>query len=155
MSEKIRGAIFNALGDIEGLTVLDPFAGSGALCFEAISRGAASALALDADKRAYKTIKTNIEGLDLETKVEVSYIYADSWMTRNKESLFDLVLLDPPYGAVEPETVEKLAMHTKKDGIAVFSLPPQARIVLPEATFQLLSKKDYGDATLAFYRRTD
>ena len=43
MSEKIRGAIFNALGDISDLTVLDAFTGSGALCFEAVSRGVANA----------------------------------------------------------------------------------------------------------------
>ena len=48
MSEKTRGALFNTLGDIEGLSVLDGFAGSGALVFEAISRGAVSALAIEA-----------------------------------------------------------------------------------------------------------
>ena len=46
MSDKARGALFNMLGDIEGMHVLDPFAGTGALSFEAISRGAASALAI-------------------------------------------------------------------------------------------------------------
>jgi len=155
MSEKIRGAIFNALGDIEGLTVLDPFSGSGALCFEAISRGAKSAVALDADKKACAIIQKNIESLALEDKVAVTRIYADSWRKRHQNDQFDLVLLDPPYNDLEPETAEKLALLTKPGGVAVFSLPPNARIVLSEKQFSLISSKQYGDATLAFYRRTD
>ena len=155
MSEKIRGAIFNALGDIEGLTVLDPFSGSGALCFEAMSRGAKSAMALDADKGAYMAIQKNIRELGLEGSVKASHIYADSWSTRNQSQAFDLVLLDPPYDNVVLETAEKLALHTKPGGIAVFSLPPAARIALSPKQFELLKEKKYGDATLAFYRRTD
>ena len=154
MSEKIRGAIFNALGDIEGLTVLDPFSGSGALCFEAMSRGASSAQAIDADKGAYKIIQKNIETLSLDEEVSATNAYADSWSTRHKAELFDLVFLDPPYDNVVLETAEKLAYHAKPGGIAVFSLPPEARIVLAEKDFELVSRKDYGDATLAFYRRT-
>ena len=155
MSEKIRGAIFNSLGDIEGLRVLDPFAGSGALSFEAISRGAAMAVVLDSNKLAYETIRKNIQSLGLEDKIKASLIYAGSWHTRHKNDTFDLVLLDPPYDDLEPETAEKLALHTKKGGVAVFSLPPHGRIVLSEKQFSLLSSKNYGDATLAFYRRTD
>jgi 16S rRNA (guanine966-N2)-methyltransferase len=153
MSEKIRGAIFNALGDIEGLTVLDVFAGSGALSIEAISRGAAFAEALDADKLAYAVIKKNISSLELEGKIHTTLIYADSWSTRHQKDKYDLVFLDPPYDKVEAETAEKLALHTKVGGVSVFSLPPHARIVLPAKKFKLINSKKYGDATLTFYRR--
>ena len=47
MSEKIRGAMFNSLGDISGLTVLDAFSGSGAVAIEAFSRGAEHVVAVD------------------------------------------------------------------------------------------------------------
>ncbi|HKX24038.1 MAG TPA: RsmD family RNA methyltransferase, partial [Candidatus Saccharimonadales bacterium] len=60
MAERVRGAMFNALGDIEGLTVLDAFAGSGALAFEAISRGAKSVVVVERDKRAQRIIAENI-----------------------------------------------------------------------------------------------
>jgi 16S rRNA (guanine966-N2)-methyltransferase len=153
MSEKIRGAIFNALGDITGLCVLDVFSGSGALCFEALSRGAAYAEAIDADKSAAAIIIKNATILNLQDKIKVTCIYADSWSTRHKQEMFDIVFLDPPYTHVEPETAEKLALHTKPGGIAIFSLPPKMRIVLSEKQFTLLRAKDYNDATLAFYRR--
>jgi 16S rRNA (guanine(966)-N(2))-methyltransferase RsmD len=52
MSDKVRGSLFNTLGDIDGLTILDAFAGSGALAFEAISRGAEHVLAIEIDNRA-------------------------------------------------------------------------------------------------------
>ncbi|MEI6237412.1 MAG: RsmD family RNA methyltransferase [Candidatus Saccharibacteria bacterium] len=65
MSDKMRGALFNMLGDIEGLTVFDAFGGSGALSFEAISRGAKSAIITEVDKYAWAVIKQNSDKLKL------------------------------------------------------------------------------------------
>lgn len=152
MSEKIRGAIFNALGDIDGLSVLDAYAGTGALSFEAISRGAASAVALDADKKAARTIKENIELLGLEDAVESSLIYSHSWSRRNESRQFDIVLLDPPFDAVEPKDLLRLTKHTKPGGVLVLSLPPSNGFRLAPSRFELLLEKNYGDAELTFYR---
>ena len=66
MSDKIRGALFNMLGDIEGLQVADLYSGTGAISFEAISRGASNTIAIEADKVAYATIKKNIDQLNLD-----------------------------------------------------------------------------------------
>jgi 16S rRNA (guanine966-N2)-methyltransferase len=153
MSEKARGGLFNALGDITGLSVLDAFTGTGALCFEAISRGAAHAIGIDVDKTAGLVAAKNVASLGVGDSVEIVRAYAESWSTRHQKLTFDLVFLDPPYDAVEPEVAEKLALHTKVGGITVFSLPPEARIVLPIKQFEILNTKSYGDATLAFYRR--
>ena len=69
MSEKARGALFNALGDIHGLSVLDAFAGSGACSIEAVSRGVQTkSMAIDIDPEAVKTIAENIRSLDLTTE---------------------------------------------------------------------------------------
>lgn len=152
MSEKIRGAIFNALGDIGGLSVLDAYAGTGAVSIEAISRGAASAVALDADKRAARTIKENIELLGLEDKIESSLIYAHSWSRRNQTKQFDIVILDPPYDAVEPKELLMLAKHCRQGGIIILSLPPHTGFKYGESQRELLSQKQYGDAELYFYR---
>lgn len=79
MGDKQRGALFNTLGDISGLTVLDLYAGSGALSFEAISRGAARATAVELDKSAQETIAANIYSLALEDKVTLASSRVASW----------------------------------------------------------------------------
>lgn len=154
MSEKIRGAIFNALGDIEGLTVFDPFAGSGALCIEAVSRGAAAAVALDIDKHAAETITRNCRQLDISNQVKVVRVNAAGWLETQPDQVFDLVLLDPPYDDVHHELLERLADRAKTGGVVVVSLPPVAKLHLPGSNFRLLNSNSYGDAQLTFYRRT-
>jgi 16S rRNA (guanine966-N2)-methyltransferase len=151
MSDKMRGALFNALGDLDGLTVLDAFAGSGALSFEAISRGAHSALAIDIERTAQITIAENIKELALSDQVRLIKASASSWVNRSKDE-FDIVLLDPPYGDFQINLVERLALKTRPGGIAVFSLPKKARLILPE-NFEQIQFKSYGDGTLSFYRR--
>ena len=152
MGDKIRGALFNMLGDIEGLKVVDLFSGSGAISIEAISRGAAHATAIEADKTAYTTIKRNIEELSLQEEIEVHKMYVHSWLNRTNEQ-FDIVIADPPYDDLQYKTLDKLHHVVKPGGILVYSLPPTARLVLPEKC-EKLSEKNYGDATLTFYRVT-
>ena len=60
ISERVKLALFNVLGDIEGLTLFDPFGGSGAISIEAISLGAKSSICLDRDYQAHKTIVQNV-----------------------------------------------------------------------------------------------
>ncbi len=152
MSEKARGAIFNALGDITGLTVLDAFAGSGALSFEAISRGAASAVAIDVDKYAYETLQSNIEALDLKEQVIVLRKNIAGWSRNNQHKQFDIVLVDPPYTDIRPDVIARLAVHTVPNGIFVLSWPGREP-VRPIANTEIVSQKDYGDIQLVFYRR--
>lgn len=153
MSEKIRGALFNALGDIEGLSVLDAYAGTGALSFEAVSRGASSALALELDKNAARTIAENIALLGLDEQVSVTKAAATAWSKRHESQKFDIVLLDPPYDAVEPKDLLRLAAHAKPGGIIVLSLPPGTGFQYAPSQRELLSHKQYGDAELYFYRQ--
>lgn len=151
MSDRVRGALFNTLGDISGLTVLDAFAGSGALSFEAVSRGAARATAIEPDRSAQTTINKNIDQLDLEDQVKLIQAKAQSWLSTT-DLLFDLVLCDPPYDAISDELLARLATRTESGGTIVLSLPPGHTPKLT-ADCKLLQKKDYGDATLLFYRR--
>ena len=151
MSEKVRGAIFNALDDIEGLTVADLYAGSGAISFEAVSRGASQAIAIEADKVAYAVITKSIDALGLGEVVKVHKMYVHSWLNRTNQQ-FDLVIADPPYDDLQYKTLDALPNLVKPGGILIYSLPPNARLLLPE-TCQKVSEKDYGDATLVFYRK--
>ena len=153
MSDKVRGALFNALGDIEGLTVLDAFAGSGALSFEAVSRGGAHATALDIDKSAITTVVKNAQALGISSQVQAIRANASGWLQTQPDQMFNLVLCDPPYNSVQPKLLLQLAERSQVDGTVVFSLPPNHDVTLPQANFQMLATKQYGDATLVFYRR--
>lgn len=153
MSEKIRGALFNALGDISGLTFLDPYSGSGAVAFEAISRGAVHVTAIEIDKLASITIENNLKKLKPSPeKVKIIRANAVSWSELNPLKQFDVVVCDPPYDAVNADALEVLINHTKKGGVAVLSLPPHFVFAAPDG-YSLLSTKEYGDARLFFYRR--
>ena len=152
MSEKARGGLFNALGDISGLAVLDAFAGSGGLSLEAVSRGASYATAIDIDKSANTSVVKAVEKLDISGQVKAIRANVGTWSDNNTDMMFDIVLCDPPYDDVRPALLEKLANHAKSGGIVVFSLPPSMSISLT-SSFQLLTTNSYGDAQLVFYRR--
>lgn len=152
MSERIRGAVFNVLGDVEGLTVLDAFAGSGAVAFEAISRGAIHALLIDNDTEAVNTITKNVGLLGIDEKVQVIQGNINGWSS-NYTDTFDLVFCDPPYDAVPSTLIQKLSKHVAPAGTLVLSWP--SFVDLPNLEhMENRSQKKYGNATLAFYKKT-
>jgi 16S rRNA (guanine966-N2)-methyltransferase len=152
MSDKARGALFNILGDIKGMTVLDPFAGTGAISFEAISRGASSTLAIEADRPAQKIIAANIASLGLTDRVKLIGGMANSWLGKNKGTMFDIVVCDPPYEDLQYDLVERLERAVKPDGIFVVSWPKGGD--LPRfKQLTLIDQRGYGDMQLVFYRK--
>ena len=151
MSDKIRGALFNTLGDIAGLTVLDAFAGSGAICFEAISRGARSAVAIEQDRLAQRTIDENIRALKLQRSVKLIKASAGAWLQTNQTSQYDLVILDPPYDDTQPNLLQRLAATVKPGGLLILSWPGDQDVPV-FAALQEIKRRSYGDAQLVFYR---
>jgi 16S rRNA (guanine966-N2)-methyltransferase len=151
MSDKVRGALFNTLGDITGLTVLDAFAGSGAIAFEAISRGAADVVAIDNDRRAQQTIADNINVLGLDNQIKLIRAAVGSWLNTSTDA-FNIVIVDPPYDDIPKTALINLTERVQPGGLYVLSLPPNAE-VRPSENFALLDEKKYGDAKLVFYRR--
>lgn len=152
MSDKARGALFNVLGDIEGLTVLDAFAGSGALSFEAISRGAAHALATEIDKPAQRIIEQNVQALGLKEHVKLVKASAGAWLQTNPDATFDLVLCDPPYDDLQPNLLSRLAERVGTSGLFVLSWP--GNLDPPEFTnLSQVEQRSYGDIQLIFYRK--
>jgi len=150
MSDKIRGALFNILGDIEGLSILDAFGGTGALGFEAISRGAASVLIVESDMQAQKTIASNIRSLQLDKQVHLIKATTQAWL-RTTDATYDIVLCDPPYTDLQVSTLVELTKRTKQNGLFVLSYPGD--LAAPEKIeLELLKQQKYGDAQLLFYR---
>ncbi len=153
MSDKIRGALFNALGELDGLTVFDPFAGSGALSFEAISRGAKYVVALDIDPQAAAVMKKNAAKLNTGSRIKITRAGVRSWLQTQPTKRFDVVLLDPPYDDLQEPALQAAAERCEVQGVVVLSLPPQSRVALPSDRFELIRDKQYGDAELHYYRR--
>lgn len=153
MADKVRGALFNTLGDISGLTVLDAFAGTGALCYEAISRGAASALAIETDKSAQRTILENVSQLGLQDRVRLIKGSCSGWSRRYRSLQFDLVLIDPPFDDfVQMNAIDKLVKHVRRpDGLYVLNWPGRQEVPVLQGLEQI-DLKNYGDCQLIFYR---
>lgn len=151
MSEKMRGAIFGALGDIKGLKVLDAFSGSGALAIEAISRGAANVTAIEVDPAAHKVATRNFETLGISDRVRIVRAYAGAWSTRHQIQLFDLVLLDPPYDKIPYRDLKRMPRHVAEDGILVLSWPGKMDALSFEG-LNIVQQKNYGDSQLVFYK---
>ena len=150
MSDKGRGALFNILGDITGLRVLDPFAGSGALSFEALSRGAHSAVLIEQDRTAQRTIAENISSLGLGTRAHLIRASASAWLQTNPTTSFDLILCDPPHTDLQPNLLARLAERLALQGTLVVSYPASTE----PPTFVGLRQLDcrtYADLKLIFY----
>ena len=90
-ADRVREALFSILGPLDGLAVLDLFAGTGALWIEALSRGAASCVFVDVDTRP---VQANLDALEIEAEVR----RGQALSALKAGDHYDLVLLDPPYG---------------------------------------------------------
>ena len=151
MSDKMRGALFNILGDMQGLTVLDPFGGSGALAFEAVSRGANKVLVLDNDKNAQRTIVENTRELRLEGRINLVRAGAGAWLSTSRGAVFDVVLCDPPYDDLQPSLLARLSACVAAEGVLVLSYPGLQPALVFDGLEQI-KQQAYGDAQLIFYR---
>ena len=151
MSDKMRGALFNILGDLDGLKILDAFGGSGALAFEAVSRGARQVLVLDNDRLAQKTIAQNIKSLEIGLRVTLVKASANAWLQTNQGAKFDIVLCDPPYDDPQPNLLKRLADCVVPGGIFVLSYPADNELPAFQP-IELIKQQSYGDAQLGFYR---
>jgi 16S rRNA (guanine966-N2)-methyltransferase len=99
-SDRVREALFSALGPLDGERVLDLYAGSGALAIEALSRGAARAVLVERDARAIAAIRRNLDDLSVapeEAVVRRRDVVKALRDAREADESYDLVFIDPPY----------------------------------------------------------
>lgn len=95
--DRAREALFNIIqNNIENSVVLDCFAGSGAFCFEAVSRGATKAIAIEKNPIAFAIIQKNLEKLNINN-MEVKNMDSLNYLKHAKNIQFDFIYLDPPY----------------------------------------------------------
>ncbi len=129
--DRVRETLFNWLGqDMRGWRVLDAFAGSGALGFEAASRGATEVVLLETDSALVASLNQSRQRLAANT-MRVDRADAIGWMTRAAPAAFDLVLLDPPFGAGLAAAATQVATRLVAAGGFVYLESAQPLAELP------------------------
>jgi 16S rRNA (guanine966-N2)-methyltransferase len=156
-SDRVREAVFSALGEIGGARVLDLYCGTGALGIEALSRGAASAVLVDRDTRP---ALGNVERLGLGERVELVRADAGRWLADRAVDAaaprFDLVFVDAPYrlaDRVGQELNAHLPSVLAERGRAI--VESGARRPLRIDSLEQLRQRRYGAADVAFYGTPD
>ncbi|MFM2121485.1 MAG: rRNA ((966)-N(2))-methyltransferase RsmD [Pseudomonadota bacterium] len=155
--DRVRETLFNWLGqDLAGWRVLDAFAGSGALGFEAASRGAAEVLLLESDRQLVAELNANRLRLKAGPGLKVLQADALAWMKHAPAGDFDLVMLDPPFGADLFETALVAAARCLvAEGLAYLeadrAFDPAA---LQVPGFELLRQGQAGQVHYHLLRRT-
>ena len=153
-SEKVKEALFSALQfDIEGRRVLDLFAGSGQLGLEALSRGAKSAVFVDASPASVKVINRNIENTGFSACSKVYHSDYLSFCAMSRDT-FDIVFLDPPYAAGLLNSAIKAVLPLLSDYAIIVCEHPKD-VVLQEKVggFSVFKTYRYGKIFITVYRK--
>ena len=151
MGDRIRGSLFNILGDLSDYRVLDAFAGSGSLGLEALSRGAASSVFVEKGRVAQRVIAENITVLGVQSRAKLIKATVAGWDETCSGEMFDLIFADPPYHDMQLSTVFRLKNHLNSKGLMVLSYPGRESAPTVNGVV-VVDKRSYGDAALAFYR---
>ena len=158
-SDRVREAFFSAvearMGVWSGLRVLDLYAGSGAIGLEALSRGAASATAVEQDVRTAQLVRRNAETLALPLEVVTRSVRTH--LAEAEPAAYDVVFSDPPYPLPTADVEEDLRTLAERGWLAEDSLvvversSRGQRLAWPEG-FEPGKVKAYGETSLAFAR---
>jgi 16S rRNA (guanine966-N2)-methyltransferase len=150
--DRVREAIFNLVGPVEGMEVLDLYAGSGAMGLEALSRGARHATFVEADRGAAQTIVRNLDKLGLQGATVLREdaarkLAADAAAGRR----YDLVLIDPPYrmlADVLPPVAAHLPAVVEPEGLIVVESDSH---VEPELPLPKRTSRRYGSVRVTVF----
>jgi 16S rRNA (guanine966-N2)-methyltransferase len=149
--DRVREAAFNLIGPVEGASVLDLFAGSGAMGLEALSRGADRAVFVEANAEAARAIERNLDKLRLANATVLRLDAVTALAAESGRRRFDLVLVDPPYEEW-PKVERRLAAYVgavlAEDGLVVVETSSRIEPRLPLA--QRTSRR-YGSARLTLF----
>ena len=149
-SDRVRENTFNLIGPVEGASVLDLFAGSGALGLEALSRGAASAVFVETDRDARRAIERNLHKLRLTgarvVAIDATVVLAQEAAARRK---YDLVLVDPPYSMTDYDTLARyLPSVLADDGLLVFETDARTE---PQLPLTVRTSRKYGGTRVTLF----
>jgi 16S rRNA (guanine966-N2)-methyltransferase len=153
-SERVREALFSMLGELDGVVVLDLFAGTGALGIEALSRGAKRVVFVERDATAVEVLRANLDALGLaepEARVRAGEALATLRTARERAETYDLVLLDPPYTHASElgPTLSVLLPALLAPGARVAVESDRRRPL--ELPLAVVRERRYGDTTITIH----
>lgn len=159
--DRVREAIFARLGDLEALSVLDLFAGTGAMGLEAISRGADRLVAVDKSGRSIAAVRHNVALLGVGERVQIIKRDARGALRQLAQAgthSFDLAFLDPPYAETDTLAAALAALvdHALlSPGATVVVESPKRHAVAPVAGLRCEDTREYGDTSITWLSRVD
>lgn len=159
-SDRVREALFStvrSMTDLDGIAVLDLYAGSGGLGLEALSRGASRATFVERDRRALRCLRANIA----TTGVEAARVLAGDVLrvlSTAAPAPHDVVLLDPPYGLDPASLVDALRRAVERgwvadEAIVVCERPTRAPEPAWPRGLERVARRPYGETCLWYLRR--
>ncbi len=158
---KVREALFSRLESYgiewENIKVLDVFAGTGSLAFEAISRGAISASFIELDSKAVDCLNHNIKNLDIQDQCKVFKNDAGKILGRTPNESFQLIFVDPPYGEKKLTPTLNHIMKNgwlDKDGYFVAEIEDAVKFNPEIEGLKLLADKVYGQTRVLLWQKT-
>lgn len=159
-SDRVREALFMALGPLEGARVVDLYAGSGALAIEALSRGAEWADLVDHDRRAREAIERNLSDLSITDRARIWPVRLPAGLARISDALAaaHVVFADPPYGGADARAV--LTGLGRPGVLAIGTrvvLETHSKDVVPEVEGLLVRERErrYGETVVHVYRASN
>lgn len=156
-TDRVREAWFSILGPLEG-TVLDLYAGTGALGFEALSRGAERAVFVESSRAAQAAIEKNAETLGVSQRVVLIKAEVESCRASlTRLGPFELVLTDPPWTAID-QSEKALARLpwpeiVAPQGQVVIGHPKKRPVDLRAPSLTLVKQRAWGDSAATFLVR--
>jgi 16S rRNA (guanine966-N2)-methyltransferase len=157
-SDRVREALFAALGEVSASVALDLFAGTGALGIEALSRGAERAVFVERDAAAIRSLRANLGALGLaepRAEVRVADVRVALRTARERGETYDLVFVDPPYRQA-PQLGRELS------ALLPAVLVPGARVVVESdrrapagLRIEVVRERRYGDTQITIHRHTE
>ncbi len=153
----VRKALFDILGDIEGLSFLELFAGSASVGLEAVSRGASELVLVELNRQCQQVIRKNIDSLGLSNCVLFAQEppKAIEFLCKNGKK-FDIIFLDPPYHEdMAKKTLQMLSGYDilAPNGFVIVQHSQKENLPESAGDLGLCKQKIYGDTVLSLYKK--
>lgn len=160
-SGRVKEAIFNIISHrLSSSVILDIFAGTGSMGFEALSRGSSEVVFIEKDIGAVKVIGKNATALDCSSAVHIikKDVFRAIGDLAESEYIFDIIFMDPPYNTnIEKDVISSILNADIMDSQGIIVVEHDYRDIMPDKidTINRIDTRKYGNTSVSFYARGD